>query len=381
MSNGETLLKNGKFEEALACFNTAIKQNPRGFKPYVNKGIALLKLRQYDDSIKATSQAFHIARERQKRELIGEALYRLFMVFYTTDKLEDAIKLLNMAQVYGYTSNDLPIWKHNLRRKIQKSGETFEMDVKYASLEDVPVVEAQLGLEEREEPAAQSPIVAKSIEEEKRELEHKMINKDNLYPSPKNIRVDWFQSSELVTISLFVKNLPNDGKLKIQYNKDSIHIEFPTSASSDFQYDIGPLYSYIDKNECTHKVFSTKVEIYLKKSEDLKWKKLERSSDEPPAKASNVTATLTQEVLPSYPTSSKKQTNWNNLKIEDDDNEGGSTEQFFQTLYKDADADAQRAMMKSYTESNGTVLSMDWKDVGNRKVEISPPDGAELKKL
>lgn len=31
-------------------------------------------------------------------------------------------------------------------------------------------------------------------------------------------------------------------------------------------------------------------------------------------------------------------------------------------------------------ESNGTVLSTNWKDVGAKTVEGSPPDGMELKK-
>jgi suppressor of G2 allele of SKP1 len=31
-------------------------------------------------------------------------------------------------------------------------------------------------------------------------------------------------------------------------------------------------------------------------------------------------------------------------------------------------------------ESNGTVLSTNWKDVGAKKVEGGPPDGMELKK-
>lgn len=31
-------------------------------------------------------------------------------------------------------------------------------------------------------------------------------------------------------------------------------------------------------------------------------------------------------------------------------------------------------------ESNGTVLSTDWKEVGAKKIESTPPDGMELKK-
>lgn len=53
---------------------------------------------------------------------------------------------------------------------------------------------------------------------------------------------------------------------------------------------------------------------------------------------------------------------------------------FFREIYSDADEDMRRAMMKSFVESNGTVLSTNWKDVGKKTVEGSPPDGMELKK-
>lgn len=39
-----------------------------------------------------------------------------------------------------------------------------------------------------------------------------------------------------------------------------------------------------------------------------------------------------------------------------------------------------RAMMKSFVESNGTVLSTNWKEVGAKKIECTPPEGAELHK-
>jgi suppressor of G2 allele of SKP1 len=43
------------------------------------------------------------------------------------------------------------------------------------------------------------------------------------------------------------------------------------------------------------------------------------------------------------------------------------------------DENQQRAMMKSYVESNGTVLSTNWNEVGSKKVECSPPEGMEPK--
>lgn len=52
----------------------------------------------------------------------------------------------------------------------------------------------------------------------------------------------------------------------------------------------------------------------------------------------------------------------------------------FRDIYQNADEDMRRAMSKSFLESNGTVLSTDWKEVGSKKVEGSPPEGMELKK-
>jgi len=52
----------------------------------------------------------------------------------------------------------------------------------------------------------------------------------------------------------------------------------------------------------------------------------------------------------------------------------------FRDIYQSSDEDMRRAMSKSFVESNGTVLSTDWKEVGSKKVEGSPPEGMELKK-
>ncbi|KAI6182674.1 hypothetical protein M3Y97_00406100 [Aphelenchoides bicaudatus] len=54
-------------------------------------------------------------------------------------------------------------------------------------------------------------------------------------------------------------------------------------------------------------------------------------------------------------------------------------DKFFKTIYKDLDDDGRKAMMKSFTESGGTVLSTNWKDVGQKKVDVKPPEGMEHK--
>ncbi|KAI1372748.1 SGS-domain-containing protein [Hypoxylon crocopeplum] len=90
---------------------------------------------------------------------------------------------------------------------------------------------------------------------------------------------------------------------------------------------------------------------------------------------------------PAYPTSSKKgAVNWDKFADDDDndndesDSKDGNVNSFFQQLYKDADDDTKRAMMKSYVESNGTSLSTSWAEAKERTYTTQPPDGAEAKK-
>ena len=50
----------------------------------------------------------------------------------------------------------------------------------------------------------------------------------------------------------------------------------------------------------------------------------------------------------------------------------------FQDIYFKGSDEQKRAMMKSFVESGGTVLSTNWNDVGARYVEGSPPKGMEM---
>ncbi|VDD92671.1 unnamed protein product [Enterobius vermicularis] len=49
-------------------------------------------------------------------------------------------------------------------------------------------------------------------------------------------------------------------------------------------------------------------------------------------------------------------------------------------IYAESSDDVKKAMLKSYTESAGTVLSTNWNDIKSKKTEIKPPEGMEFKK-
>jgi suppressor of G2 allele of SKP1 len=103
-----------------------------------------------------------------------------------------------------------------------------------------------------------------------------------------------------------------------------------------------------------------------------------KAADAQPAKPDNKAS---NPAGPAYPTSSRSgPKDWDKIGDGEDVEDGQDVNFFFKNLYKNATPEQQRAMMKSFTESNGTSLSTDWNDVKGRTVETSPPDGVEAKK-
>ena len=109
-----------------------------------------------------------------------------------------------------------------------------------------------------------------------------------------------------------------------------------------------------------------KVEVDLKKLDPkLTWKYLESSP-----KDFNIDSFV------KYPSSARHPIDAN--KINDSDLEPEPTGEaainaLFQKIYADSNEDTRRAMMKSFIESKGTVLSTNWKEVGENTVEPIPP--------
>lgn len=103
------------------------------------------------------------------------------------------------------------------------------------------------------------------------------------------------------------------------------------------------------------------------------------SPEEPAASAPAAASTSASTPAQSHPIRTKQPKNWDKLE-DSDDEDGKDVDHFFKALYATATPDQQRAMMKSFIESNGTSLSTDWSDVGKRKVDVVPPEGVEAKK-
>lgn len=193
------------------------------------------------------------------------------------------------------------------------------------------------------------------------------------FMAPAKVRHEWFQNDNFVTVTVFIKGVDPTG-VSCNFFDRSLSLTVKQPSGTDYSLELDPLAHGIIPTGSKYAVMSTKIEIKMKKAEEgLKWGALEGQETGPTGQMSAAAS-----APPSYPSSAKVKHDWSKIEkeVEAEKPEGDAAlNSFFQTLYKDADEDTRRAMIKSYTESGGTALSTNWAEVGKKKVEVSPPDG------
>ncbi|KAI8873967.1 SGS-domain-containing protein [Ramicandelaber brevisporus] len=205
---------------------------------------------------------------------------------------------------------------------------------------------------------------------------------------------DYFQNDSNLTINVYIRNARKEN-VTVEIFERAVNVSVKTADGRDIIHDFDPLLHPIIAAESSFEVLSTKIEIVLKKATAGKlWPELtgddvavaaETESAESAALSASAKAAAGF-APPSYPSSSRfGPKNWDKIgkeaeKEEEEVRKKHGDGNIFGLLYKDADEDTKRAMMKSYQESGGTCLSMNWKEVGKQRTKIEPPEGMVAKK-
>lgn len=403
IKKGDDALKSKDYLGAIDSYSKAIKENPQAFTAFLKRSTAYQKLKNGDNAKKDISSAFTIASERGRRSEIGLCYFKLGLIYYQEKKIKLALAQFEKAKEYDCKELTLDMWKNKAEYDLKTHPELnveddedadeeqinfdsiVEDDSNYAQSCDKPepkpepkIVELKNDEESESKPTSTAKPTAKPQEETPKSSNIDVLNK--IAPLNVKIRDDWYQSNEEVIITIYAKKI-NEDKLTVDFDSKSVSISFPSAANSEYNYHLDPLYAEIIPAESKYKVYSTKLEITLKKKEANKWAGLEAEAQE----EDNTTTTgesskKEQSSGIAYPTSSRKKVNWNNFKVDDDDKDEGDTNAFFQKIFKDVDEDSRRAMMKSYIQSNGTVLTTSWDEAKDKEFETSPPEGMQAKK-
>jgi len=196
-------------------------------------------------------------------------------------------------------------------------------------------------------------------------------------PSVPKVRHEWLQTSSQVEITIFLKNVKQE-QTKVDIQEQSLCVTVALSPANEYQLEFEKLFDKVipDKTKVTY--LSTKVEIKLQKANQTRWKSLEFTGATGPASTMDTPA-------PTVAAAAKpKAKNWDKIVsdvagTEPLDNED-SLNKVFQDIFSNGSDEQKKAMVKSFTESGGTVLSTNWEDVGKKKVDGSPPDGMQMHK-
>ncbi|XP_030636012.1 protein SGT1 homolog [Chanos chanos] len=191
-----------------------------------------------------------------------------------------------------------------------------------------------------------------------------------------HVKHDWYQTESQVIVTIMLKNVKKED-ITVNFEEQELTAEVKLLSGQDYCLKLHLLHPVVPQ-QSTFKILSTKVEIKMKKTEAIRWEKLE---------GEGAPSTVKHFTPNEYPSSSHYTRNWDKLVgdiKEEEKNEklegDAALNKLFQQIYSDGSDEVKRAMNKSFMESGGTVLSTNWTDVGKRKVEMSPPDDVEWKK-
>eukprot|EP00760_Papus_ankaliazontas_P016946 PhM_4_TR16957/c0_g1_i1/m.74455/K12795/SUGT1, SGT1; suppressor of G2 allele of SKP1 len=187
-----------------------------------------------------------------------------------------------------------------------------------------------------------------------------------------SVRHEFFQTLSNVTLTFYIKNCADsDVTASVQAEGRELHIKI-----KDHDMTIGPLYGRVE-SDLKITVKSMKIEVVMTKTESMNWGGLLAGATGNVTSAAPVAAPTTATV-----TAKRHVKDWSKEKIEDEDDKldgDQALQACFRNIYSQASDEARMAMMKSFQESGGTVLSTNWQDVGSRTVEAQAPKGMEAK--
>lgn len=433
-ARGASALEKSDFALAITHYTKAIDTNPGAVPYYIKRSTAYTRLSPADHAaaLKDAEVAVVLAYKRGKRELLWQSQLRRAIALFGLGRWGDAQACFKLVEKLNKDERSLKIWFAKVEDKLKglpENDERGKTTLKEIPEVDLPEQEAKKGKQKNDDgKAATRPDSPDS-----------KAKPEGVKTPAGKIRHEWYQTTGYVVVTLFAKGVPKD-KATINIQENSLSISFPMPNSSEFEFSLDPLYSLINPSASSAKIMSTKAEFTLKKrAAGEKWHSLEGLEPTKPSESSDgktddasSAAAIKRAVLagkpppppssaPVYPTSSKTgPKNWDKLASEltkkptkkkkddsatadkkmgnegedvggdDADDDGGAVDDdldgpdpvqgFFQKIYKDADPDTKRAMIKSYQESNGTSLSTNWSEVGKGPVETSPPEGMVAKK-
>ncbi|XP_047492310.1 protein SGT1 homolog isoform X2 [Penaeus chinensis] len=341
--------------QAVERLTTEIKWNPYSLELFLLRAQNLLKLEKFKEAASDAARAIEFGSGAEAHMAHGKALFNLGQYVESLDTFK---KGKEKGGSYSEKLDQFGQWIAWCEERIKKLG-----------LSDPP---PEIVQNKAESTMANAENTATSGQD------------PNTMPVPK-IKHDWYQTDTHIVITILIKNMKKED-VKLDTTETTVSVSAPLPGGSEYSLELD-LGHPIKPSESSFKVYSSKIEVKLKKVDCIRWVALEGDATAPVPKAVPGATSSEAAKVPSYPTSSSKKHDWDKieaqLKAEEEDEklEGDAAlNKLFQKIYGQGSEETRRAMNKSFMESGGTVLSTNWNEVGEQKVEVKPPDGVEYRK-
>ncbi|GFZ01462.1 phosphatase-like protein [Actinidia rufa] len=356
------------FETAVDLYTQAISLNPRNVDLFADRAQANIKLKNFTEAVADANKAIELDPLMTKAYLRkGTACFKLEEYHTAKAALEKGASLAQNDSRFTQLITECD------ERIAEETG-----DLNRSSMPKVPVPPIPANASVVSQSSDRS--AGNPEEAEQGRSESSQVKEMELFKA--KYRHSFYQKPEEVVVTIFAKGVPSKN-VTIDFGEQILSIEIDVPGENKYHFQ-PRLFGKIVPSKCTFEVLSTKIEIRLLKVEAINWASLEYNQEVAVPRHVNISLGSQR---PTYPSSKPRTKDWDKLeaqvkKEEKEEKLDGDAalNKLFGDIYKNADEDMRRAMVKSFVESNGTVLSTNWQDVGSKKIEGSPPDGMELKK-
>jgi len=349
-----------EYEEAVKQYTAALLIDAKNYNAYVRRSQTFCKLRKFDRAAMDAQYAIDIDPEK------STAYHRKAEACFESDEFFSARKAAREGLKHNPTAKEkkeLQILLEKCQAELSEEEEKEEKEEEEKKAKEAAAAAAAAAAAPAPAAAAAAPAPAPAA----------AAAAAAPAPSGPKVRHDWLQNNDAVTITVYVKSVDRKS-VSVEFEKRtaSITVQFADNHEYSMEWE---LFDEIIPEKSSYQTLNSKVEIRLAKAHPgNQWRVLT-------ADAADDTNMSRPTPPSSAPTSSRYgPKNWDKLAAEAEADEpkpegDAALDALFKQIFANGTDDQRRAMMKSYTESGGTVLSTNWDEVKNKHVDGAAPKG------
>lgn len=264
-----------RYVDSVKLFNVFMKDYPGKTTPdhFMARSTALLRLGKKDAALRDADRATKFAHVLKDKKALAKAHMRRAVTYVSLGDNASAKACVGFAEKANPDERTIPVWKAKINLS-SDSGETRSVD-------DIPEIDISYVWKGKEPEKAEEKENAEST------------NGTNVMPAPtktetaavpaqtasvtpaapaetrpispprEDLRTDFFQTTDKITISVYRKNTPKDAKIAISPVSISI-------ACSEYSWTTN-LFAAVIPEQSTFQIYGTKVDFNLAKASPAKW--------------------------------------------------------------------------------------------------------------